>query len=743
MSQTGRGPTEPSSLEIHLLGPFRVVVDGAPIADRCFTRRKPKHLIKLLALQTHHQFHREQAMELLWRDSDPEAANNSLNKAIHMARRALEPKLQSAADSHFIFTQDQQIVMRAPERLWIDVDLFEDAAARALKAGNVASYETALELYGGDLLPEDLYEEWSTTRREQLLTIFRDLLAKVAQLYERRGQYQQAIQSLNKLVSSDPANEEAHRQLMRLYVFAGSKHQALIQYRRCCDVLRSELDVEPERATMELHEQIVAGQVVSPSMAEAERDAGDDKAVNSLAILPLVNASSDPNAEYLSDGITESIINNLSQLPDLRVMAWNTVFRFKGSKIDPQTAGRDLDVRAVLTGRVLEVDDRLVIKAELINVTDGSQLWGEHYNRRLADIFVIEAEISREISDKLRLKLTGDEQQRLAKRHTDNIEAYHAYLKGRYFWNKRTDKDVRRGLGYFKQAIDLDPCYALAHAGLADSYIILGTFGISSLSPKDAFPKAKEAAVKALEIDDTLAEAHASLAIALAQYDWDWLNAAGEFRRAIELKPTYATAHHWYAFVYLTAMERLDEAIAEEMRAQELEPLSLIINTNLGTLFYLTRQYDEAIDQYRKALEIDSNFIIAYWMLGLAYEQKSMFDESIAEFQTAIALSGGSALPIALLGHAYAMSGKKDEALKVLNELHELSKRGYISSYRVAAIYFGLREAEQAFEWLQRAVEERDAWLNWLRVDPVFDDLRSDRRFQGLLKQVGLPSTTL
>jgi len=424
-------------------------------------------------------------------------------------------------------------------------------------------------------------------------------------------------------------------------------------------------------------------------------------------------------------------------------MAWSTVFRFKGSKIDPQAAGRDLDVRAVLAGRVLELEDRLVIKIELVNVADGSQLWGQHYNRRLADIFVIEEEISREISDKLRLKLTGDEQKRLAKRHTDNIEAYHAYLKGRYYWNKRTDKDVRRGLDYFKQAIDRDPCYALAYAGLADSYIILGSFGLSSLSPGEAFPKAKAAAVKALEIDDTLAEAHASLANALAQYEWDWLNAETEFRRAIELKPTYATAHHWHAFVYLTAMGRLDEAIAEEKRAQELEPLSLIINTNLGTLLYLARRYDEAIDQYRKALEIDSNFIIANWMLGLAYEQKSMFEESIVEFQKAVALSGGTPLPIALLGRAYAVSGKKDEALKVLDELNELSKSGYTSSYRIAAIYAGLEETKQAFEWLRRAYEERDAWLIWLRVDPVFDDLRSDRRFQELLRLVGLASTIL
>jgi len=423
-------------------------------------------------------------------------------------------------------------------------------------------------------------------------------------------------------------------------------------------------------------------------------------------------------------------------------MAWSTVLRFKDSKLDPQAIGRELGVRAVLTGRLFQLHDRLVVKTELVKVADGSQCWGQQYNKNLSDIFAIEEQISAEISGALRLQLSGDQQKRLAKRHTESIEAYHAYLKGRYYWNKRTDKQVKRGLEYFNQAIEQDPCYALAYAGLADSYIILGSFGIAALAPREAFPKAKEAAVKALELDDTLAEAHASLADALGHYDWDWLNSEREFRRAIELKPTYATAHHWYAFTYLTAMGRLDDAIAEEQRAQELEPLSLIINTNLGTLLYLARQYDEAINQYRKALEIDSNFIIAYWMLGLAYEQKSMFDESIAEFQKAVALSGGSALPMALLGHAYAMAEQKGEALKVLDELNELSKRVYVSSYRIAAIYACLEETKQAFEWLRRAYEERDVWLTWLRVDPVFDDLRSDPRFQELLRLVGLASTT-
>ena len=714
------------------------MVDGTTVDERRFTRRKPKLLIKLLALQPHHQLHREQAMELLWPDSDPDSATNNLHKAIHMVRHALEPALKSAADSHFILTQGQQILLRAPERLWIDVEAFEDALGNASKDPNAAAFESALALYGSDLLAEDRYEDWTAAKREQLRGHYQDLLTKLAHLYDTQGRYEQAIESFGKLVSCDPANEEAHRRLMRLYALSGSKNRALRQYRECCDALERELDAKPERATSELREQIFSGQLAPVATKETARDERDSKTINSLAILPLVNAGADPNAEYLSDGITESIINNLSQLPGLRVMAWSTVLRFKDSKIDPQAIGRDLGVHAVLTGRVLQLSDRLVVKTELVNVADGSQCWGQRYDRKLSDIFAIEEEIATEISDKLRLQLSGDEQKRLAKRHTDSIEAYHAYLKGRYYWNKRTDKDVKRGLEYFNQAIERDPCYALAYAGLADSYIIRGSFGIAALPPREAFPRAKEAAAKALDIDDTLAEAHASLAVALAQYDWDWFNALKEFKRAIQLQPNYATAHHWYAFIYLTAMGRLDEAIAEERRAQEFEPLSLIINTNVGTLLYLARQYDRAIDQYQKALEIDPNFVIAHWMLGLAYEQKTMYKESVAELQTAVALSGRNSITLALLGHVYAGSGKKAEALKVLDELNELSKRSYVSSYRVAAIYDGLEEREQAFEWLQRAYEERDPWLVFLKLDPVLDNLRSDARFADLVRRVGL-----
>jgi TolB-like protein/Tfp pilus assembly protein PilF len=376
----------------------------------------------------------------------------------------------------------------------------------------------------------------------------------------------------------------------------------------------------------------------------------------------------------------------------------------------------------------------------LVDTRDGSRLWGEQYNFKPADVFTVEEEIAKEISERLLFRLTGVEKQQLAKRATDNTEAYHAYLRGRYYWNKRTDEEVRKAIEYFKQAIDRDPCYALAYAGLADSYVILGAFGVATLPPGEAYPKAKEAATKALEIDETLAEAHASLAFSLAIYDWDWPAAEREFKRALELKPGYANAHHWYGLLYLVARGTLDEAIAAVRRAHELDPLSLTISTNIGMLLYMARRYDQSIEQYQQALEMERHFAYTHWQLALTYEQKALYEEAIAELQTAIALSGRSLQPLAQLGHAYAIAGRRDQACAVLAELNELAQQNYVSPSRTAAIYAGLGQTEHAFDWLERAYHERDPWLIWLRFDPVMDELRADRRFTSLLERIGLTS---
>lgn len=461
------------------------------------------------------------------------------------------------------------------------------------------------------------------------------------------------------------------------------------------------------------------------------------KAIDSLAILPLANAGGDTETEYLSDGITESIISNLSQLPKLKVMARSTVFRYKNREVDPFEVGQELNVRAVLTGRVLLVNERLLIQAELVDTTDGSRVWGEQYNRRMTDIFAIQEEIAREISEKLRFKLTGEEQKQLTKRHTDNTEAYRLYLKGRYHWNKRTPEGSRKGIEHFKEAIDLDSGYALAYAGLADSYNVIGNYG--ELPPRDAFPRAKTAAIKALRIDDTLAEARSALAYALNGYDWNWEAAGAEFKRAIELKPNYATAHYSYAVTHLAALGKLDEAINEMMEAKELDPLSLIINTNLGWILYFARRYEDAIKQIYKALEIDENFNVAYFKLGQVYERQGRYDEAIELYHQALKLSGGNLWINQGLGHALAMTGRTEEARRVLDEMMEMSKRRYVSPYIFAEIYRGLGEIDLTFEWLEKAFEDRTDWLVWLGVEPALDVLRSDPRFTDLIRRIGLP----
>jgi TolB-like protein/Flp pilus assembly protein TadD len=456
--------------------------------------------------------------------------------------------------------------------------------------------------------------------------------------------------------------------------------------------------------------------------------------IDSIAVLPFVNQNHDPETEYRSDGLTESIINSLTQLQNLRVIARSSVFRYKGKETDPMAVGKELGVRAVLTGRMLQHGDELSISAELVDVRENKQLWGEQYERRVSGLLAVQREIAKEISSNLRLKLSGAEQSRVTKHYTENPEAYQLYLKGRFYWNKRTSEGYKKATEHFEQAIEKDPSYALAYAGLADCYSLLGRFGVSP--PKEVMAKAKAAAVKALEIDDQLAEAHASLSQIKRNYDWDFQGGEQEIGRAIELKPNYAIAHFWNA-ISLAEVGRHAEAMASIRRAQELDPLSLIISGDTGMILYLARRYDEAIEQCRRTLEMDQNFFRARLWLGRAYEQKGMYEEAIAEFLKARQLDDNP-ITLAFIGHAYAASGKRSDALKVLDQLKQLSKQVYVDSYYVAAIHAALEEKDQAFELLEKAYVERSGWLSRLKVDPIFDGLRSDPRFQDLLRRIGL-----
>ncbi|MFQ5799646.1 MAG: protein kinase, partial [Bacteroidota bacterium] len=475
----------------------------------------------------------------------------------------------------------------------------------------------------------------------------------------------------------------------------------------------------------------------STGFESTEKSATTGPRLPSIAVLPFTNMSADKEQEYFCDGMAEEIINALTRVEGLRVVARTSAFAFKGKSEDIREIGRKLDVRTLLEGSVRKAGNRLRITAQLINVADGYHLWSERYDRQMEDVFAIQDDISQAVVNTLRIKLVGERETAFVKRPTENLEAYNLFLKGRFFWSKRTEEGLKKGIQYFQQAIQKDPGFAFAYAGLADSYSLLCSYHI--LSPNEAIPKARVAATKAMELDNTLAEAYEALAHVRILHDWNWLDAEREFRRAIELNPAYATAHQRYS-LYLAVMGQMDAAIAEIGRAQELDPLSLIINTDVGLVFYTAGQYDRAIEQCRQALEIDPSFSVAHFALGLTYEQRGMYEQAIAELQKAITLSGDLTVVKAALGHVYAASGNSGEAKKVLDDLHEVSKRRYVSPYSIAVIYAGLGENDRAVEWLQKSYEERSVWLIHLhlKVDPRLQMLHQDPRFLALLKKMGL-----
>jgi len=463
------------------------------------------------------------------------------------------------------------------------------------------------------------------------------------------------------------------------------------------------------------------------------------KIIDSLAVLPFENASGDPEHEYLSDGITASLINTLATVPKLRVMAQSTVFRYKGHQIDPQTIGRELNVRAVLTGKMMQSGGSLRIGAELVDVATGSQLWGAQYDRKPGDIFVVQDEISNEISGKLRPQLTRAEKKRLTRRDTENAEAYRLYLKGRHHWNKWTEEGFNKAIEYFQQAVEKDPGYALAYTGLADSYVLLGWN--SYLPPKEVFPKGKVAALTAMRLDPNLAEGHTSLAALLWLYDWQWGEAGREFKHSLELSPTYPTASHWYA-EYVMTMGRHGEGLDRIKRGQDLDPLSLIINVAVGWALYFARRYDEAIEQLRRTVELDTNYPVTYWILGLLLRKTGCYELAITEGEKAVKLSGGSPLMTAALAHTLGTAGKTKEACQLLDDLTMRAKQKYVAPYFLAGVHIGLGENDRAIEYLEKAYEEHSHWLIYLHIDPSMDGVRENPRFQDLLRRIGLPALT-
>lgn len=481
-----------------------------------------------------------------------------------------------------------------------------------------------------------------------------------------------------------------------------------------------------------------AGMADAPPEAQAatgkEAGGGWETAFNSLAILPFLNASADPNLDYLSEGITESLINMMTQLGTLKVAARSVIFRHKGEHLIPQEVGHQLGVEAVLSGRVMQFDDRLVIRIELVDVTSGWQLWGEQYDREFSNILAVQAEIAGQIAGQLRLRLAPGRREYQFKDFTENAEAYTLYLQGRYHWNKHTEKDYGKAMDYYHQAIGREPNFALAYAGLADTYAMRDFYGL--LPSWEMIPKAKAAVMKALEIDDQLAEAHAALAFIHMLYQYDWDGAEEEFKRAFKFNPRYAIAHQRYAH-YLLARGRFGQALVESSLALELEPYDPNCHLQLGWYYIYTRQYRQAIEQLRKTLALNPEFWPAHVLQGIAFEHNEMFSDAILALHRAELLEA-SPLVSAVLGHIYAVSGKRDEAREVLHKIQEQSKQHYVPSYCMAVICAGLGEKDRAFEYLEKSYELRNQWLGWIKVDPELDTLRSDARFTELLIRLGL-----
>ncbi len=461
-----------------------------------------------------------------------------------------------------------------------------------------------------------------------------------------------------------------------------------------------------------------------------------ERPIRSIAVLPLENLSGNPAEDYFADGMTEALITNLAKVRALRVISRTSVMRYKATRKPLPEIARELDVDAVVEGAVVRSGDHVRITAQLIYAPTDRHLWAEEYNRDLRDILSLQNEVAAAITREVRVALTPEEQAGLARRPPVNLAAYEAYLKGRYYWNQRTETGLRKGIEFFQQTIELDPTSALAYSGLADCYTGLGY--LSYLAPKDAFPPAKAAAAHALELDATLAEPHASLAYARLYYDWDWAEAEREFQRALALNPSYATGHHWYS-VYLTATGRPQEALVQIKRAQELDPLSLVINTDIGFEAYYSGHYDEAIQQLRTVIAANPNFPLAHLWLGRTYQQKRMYEEAVTEYKQAGSVLRDWPVTMAAIGNIYGLSHQRREALKILRELKELSKQKYVTSYGLALVYAGLGENDQAFAWLNKGYAERTHWLVWLKLDPRWDSMRSDPRFQDLLRRVGLP----
>ena len=764
-------------LQVYLLGRFQIIVDNVPVEESRWVRKKARVLLKVLALAPGHGVHREQLLEILWPDMEADAALNNLHKVIHAARRVLEPVLPSGG-SRFLITRDSRVALAD---VWVDVSEFERLANLALRSGESNSLTAALALYRADLLEEDLDEDWASLHRERLRLLHQRVLTRFADTLEDAGD-ERVIEILHRLLATNRASEDAHRRLMKLYAAGGQRHLALQQYKLCCEALKQDLDADPESPTVRLYERLLAGtaadspkpapanftfeppgaEPVIPDVPPSERRlsrrtlittsslaaAGlgglawyqahrtplvSSGAPTSLAILPLRTPAGTPQLDSVADGITEELINSISRLAGVRVMARGTVFVYKG-RADALAVGRELKVSAVLTGDLSQNGATAAVGMELIDVADGSRLWARHYSAKAANITPLQPLLTSELEVAIRTHLAGPQSPQPARSTTQDAEGYRLYLAGRSYWNQRTADGFRRSIELYKQALDRDPSHALAWAGLADSY---GLLGFQSALPREFFPKAREAAQKALQLDEGLAEAQTTLEMVNALYDWNWVAAEAQFRRAIELNRGYATAHHWYG-VHLGAQGRLDEASRELNLALGLDPLSPVVNLNAGYPAYYRHRYREALNMFDKAVALNPSFAPAHSERMSAYALDGNPTAAALEALEFLRLSGSREFAAAV--EPAAKRGDYPAVLRTWLALVEKQvSTEYVSPMRPARFAAALGDRDKSFLWLDRALQQRSPQLVYLAADPHYDVLRTDPRFTNLLRQIGFP----
>ncbi|MBX9603809.1 MAG: tetratricopeptide repeat protein [Bryobacteraceae bacterium] len=759
------------TLEIRLFGSFRVLVDGRPVDDGAWGRRKSKTLLKLLALAPNRELHREQLAELMWPEAEPGVAQNNLHKTIHAARRALQPDLKDGRGSLYLSNVEERLALTAPSAVWIDATEFERLGAAALSGSDSAALDPALELYTGVLLPEDRFEDWATGPRERLSRLFQELLARAAARQEAAGEFSRAIELWQRAIAADRCNEVAHRALMRLFAATSNRHLALAQFRQCQDALRAELDAVPETATRQLYEEIASGGGTPASSSQPDKVplppaaiaavpsrrgywlaagvltialasaawfqlAPRQQAIRSIAVLPFDSTSA---LEYLSDGLTESVINNLSGLPGVRVMARSTVFQYKGNTGDPREMGRALRVDGVVTGSVRQRGTAVAVTAELVDVRDGARIWGRQFELDDSSLSMAQARVSSELAAALGARPEASQAARFGQPQTANAEAYRNYLLGRYHFSQRTREGFLRAEKYLLQAAAQDPAFAAAYTGLADVY---GLLGFRHAPPREYFPKAAAMVRKALDLDPQSADAYTSLGMIKALYDWEWPEAQAAFRRALELNPGHATARHWYG-VHLNSLKRWDDATAELTLALELDPLSRIIQTNAAYPVHFRRRFDEAARRYRKVFELDPDFVVAHEDLMMVHHLTGRYEESLEEALRMLRASGEKEILAAVEGAREKSPAGRPAYRAALGAWTEIllkrSRSSFVPPIQVAQLYLRMDDRDNALTWLERSLAEKSVPIVYIGADPQYDSLRGHPRFQALMAKLRLP----